>query len=83
MAQRLKNAWFLTKLARLSSHSFENGSGQSEILLCFTNSYCGQNRDPLFKDRYDMQKRKWFLLTRLFSLRIFEDTKTQKCCFFK
>ena len=32
----------------------------------------------MFKDGYDMQDGKWFLLTRLFSLRIFQDTKTQK-----
>ena len=44
-------------------------------------SICGQDRDPLLKDRYDIQDRKWFLLTSLFSLRIFQDTKTQKCCF--
>ena len=56
------------------------------LILCVTNKYCknkhcGQDRDTLFKDRYDMQDRKWFLLTRLFSLRIFQDTKTKKCCF--
>ena len=69
----------MTKLARMSRHSFENGSGQSEIFFCFT-KYCEEDRDPSFKDRYDMQYRKWFLLTRLFSLQIFEGAKPQKYC---
>ena len=81
-SQRFENLVFWKKkITRLSRHSFENERGQSEILFCFTNKYCGQYRDPLFKDRYDIKDRKWFLLTRLFSFQIFEDAKTQKCCF--
>ena len=38
-------------------------------------------RDPLFQDRSDMQDRKWLLFTCLFSLPIFEDSKTRKFCF--
>ena len=52
------------------------------VRLCCKNKHCGQDRDRLFKDRCDMQDRKWFLLTYcLFSLRIFQETKIQKCCF--
>ena len=57
---------------------WKRASSVWNLILCFTNKYWGQDRDPLFKDRYDMQDGKWFLLTRLFSLRIFQDTKTQK-----
>ena len=60
--------FFLTKLARLRRHSFENRQRQSEILFCFTNKYRMQDREPLFKDRYDMEERKCYLLTHLLSL---------------
>ena len=40
-----------------------------------------QCKYPLFKYRYAMQDRKWFLLTRLFSLQIFQDSKTQNVFF--
>ena len=73
--------FFEKKITRLSRNNFEIERGQSEILFCFTSKYCGQYGDPLFNDRYDTKDRKWFLLNRLFSFQIFEDAKTQKCCF--
>ena len=66
---------FFTKLVRFRL-SLKNGQGQSEISFCFTNKFCGQVRDPLFKYRYDMEHKKWFLLTRLFSLLTFLNKKT-------
>ena len=83
----MKNAWaFLTKLARLSRHRFEKERRQSETLFCLLQTSIAKTSlvgriETLFKDRYDMQGRKWFLLTRLFSLWIFQHTKIQKCCF--
>ena len=86
-AQRLKNAWFFNKISEFKqTQSWKRASSVWNLILCFTNKYfknkyCGQDRDPLFEGRYDRLDRKWFLLTRLFSLRIFQDTKTRKCCF--
>ena len=86
-AQRLKNAWFFNKISAFKQTQFwKRASSVWNLILCFTkkyckNKYCGQDRDTLFKDRYVMRDGKWFWLTRLFSLRIFQNTKTQKCCF--
>ena len=65
---------------------WKRASSVWNLILCFTskyckNNFCGQDRDPLFKDRYDMQDRRWFLSTRLFSLRIFQDTKLKNVVF--
>ena len=78
---------FFDKISAFEQTQFwKRASSVWNLILCFTckyckNNFCGQDRDPLFKDRYDMQDRRWFLSTRLFSLRIFQDTKLKNVVF--
>ena len=77
---------FLDNLAFEQTQFWKRWSSFWNLILCFTNKYCknkyyGQDRDPLLKDRYDMQDRKWFLLICLFSLRIFECWKLENIDF--
>ena len=83
----MKNAWFfLTKLARLSRHSSEKERHQSETLFCVLQtsivktSIVGNIEILCLKIDMTCKIENGFY-TRLFSLRIFQDTKTQKCGF--
>ena len=51
------------------------------LILCLTNKYCGQDRHPLFKYRYDMQDRNGFYWLVCFHCEYFTTQKLKDIVF--
>ena len=65
---KIPKCCFLTKMIRFTWHSFEKWAWSVWNLLTLI-------------EMYGVKDKKWFSLTRLISLRIFEGWKIRKCCF--